>query len=194
MLFSNHSASSAYRCQRLCGIRFHQTTPRLYTTTPRIPFSDMLYTEGGAFIFLLFFILFFCVILCGPSRTWSPRPAKLERYSPPPCRRPSCLFSSSANHPPPTSSTSPRCFFVDGPGTALDASIQEVQYTHYTRIYTAGSGLLQVYNTPTYNVRSQIEERPGAFILYTESFILCQRKFLENLDVDWLTSIIYKLL
>jgi hypothetical protein len=32
-----------------------------------------------------------------------------------------------------------------------------------------------VYNTPTYNVRSQIEERPGAFILYTESFILCQR-------------------
>jgi hypothetical protein len=43
-------------------------TPRLYTTTPRIPFSDMLYTEGGAFIFLFFifiFILFFVLSYVG---------------------------------------------------------------------------------------------------------------------------------
>lgn len=58
MLFNNYAASSAYRCQRLCGIGFHQTTPRLYTTTPRITFSDMLDTEGGAFFFLLFLFLF----------------------------------------------------------------------------------------------------------------------------------------
>lgn len=88
-------------------------------------------------LFYFYFYFLFCVILCGPSRTWSPRPAKLERYSPPPCRRPSAVFSPRrrAATPPPTSTTSPRCFFVNGPGTALDASIQGSTVHTHTHLY-----------------------------------------------------------
>lgn len=64
MLFNNYSFRKfdVCRCQRLCGIGFHQTTPRLHATTPHRFFGffrHVIRTEGGAFIFLLFFIFIF---------------------------------------------------------------------------------------------------------------------------------------